>query len=142
MTVDLTGVAVMEIRAYPPVAAITPRVRGAELAPGDAPPAVVVRKLGISYAPFGRGSRRLGLQEPMFAALCFGATYPQAAQLAGAVVDAINLRGPRSDSAGRAVLLSLVEGGGNPTLDPDTKWVTETVTFTFVGAAQAVPIGA
>ncbi len=142
MSVDLTGMAVMEVRSYPSVAAITPRVRGAELAPGDAPPAVVIRKLGISYAPFGRGSRRLGLQEPMYAALCFAATYPQAAQLAGAVVDAINLRGPRNDAQGRLVHLSLVESGGDPTLDPDTKWVTETVTFTFVGAAEAVPIGA
>lgn len=137
MTVDFTGVAVVNIRDWPSVAAITTRVRGGELAQGDAPPCVIVRKLTPDYDPFG-GTRRAGLQRPLFAALCFGTTYQQAAQLAGAVVDAVNLRGPRKDAQGRYVALSLVEGGDGPTLDPATGWVTETVTFTFIGAAQAV----
>lgn len=138
MTVDLTGVAVTNIRDWPSVAAITPRVRGGELAPNDAPPAVVVALLTISYTPFGPGNRRAGLQAPLFAANCFGLTRQQAAQLANAVVDAVNLRGPRKDAQGRYVALSLVESGGDIALDPVTSWPFATVTFTFIGAAQAV----
>lgn len=138
MTVDLTGKAVTEIRDFAAVAAITARVRGGELASNDAPPAIVIRDLGIDYSPLGR-TRRARLQAPLFAALCFGVTRVQAAQLAGAVVDAVNLRGPRKDASGRLVYLSLVEGGGDVILDPDTRWPFATVTFTLIGAQQAVP---
>lgn len=137
MTVDLTGKAVTEIRDYTAVAAITPRVRGGELADNDAPPAVVIRAIDIDYSPFGR-TRRARLQAPLFAALCYGVTRIQAAQLAGAVVDAVNLRGPRKDAQNRLIYLSLVEGDGEVVLDPDTRWPFATVTFTYIGAAGAV----
>jgi hypothetical protein len=137
VTVDLTGKAVTEIRDFAAVAAITPRVRGGELADNDAPPAVIVRPLAIDYSPFGQ-TRRARLQAPLFAALCYGVTRVQAAQLAGAVVDAVNLRGPRKDAQNRLIYLSLVEGDGEVVLDPDTRWPFATVTFTFIGAAGAV----
>jgi hypothetical protein len=65
-------------------------------------------------------------------------TRVQASQLANAVVEAVELRGPRKDASGRLVYLSLVEGGGDVELDPSTKWPFATVTFTFIGAQQAV----
>lgn len=138
MIVDLTGKAVVEIRDFPAVAAITPRVRGGELASGDGPPAIVIARLAVDFSPFG-ATRRMGIQAPLFAANCYGADRRQAAQLADAVVEAINLRGPRRDAQNRLVYLSLVEGGGDVVLDPDTRWPTATVTFSFVGAQQAVP---
>lgn len=137
--VDLTGVAVTEVRDFPLVAAITPRVRGGELDGDDVPPAILIVSLGIDYSPLGR-TRRAKLQAPLFAAQCYGQTRPQAAQLANAVVAAVELRGPRVDAQGRLVHMSLVEGGGDVVLDPDTRWPFATVTFTFIGAQQAVAV--
>lgn len=135
--VDLTGVAVREIRDFPLVSAITTRVRGGELASDDTPPAIVIVSLGISYSPLGqtRGAR---LQAPIFAARCYGANRPQAAQLANAVVAAVELRRARIDAQGRLVHLSLVESGGESELDPTTRWPYATVTFTYIGAQVAV----
>lgn len=143
--VDLTGVAVSEVRDFPLVSAITPRVRGGELTgkskaySGDVPPAIVIVALGIDYSPLGR-TRRAKLQAPLFAARCYGVTRIQASQLANAVVAAVELRGPRVDATGRLVHMSLVEGGGDVVLDPDTRWPFATVTFTLIGAQQAVAV--
>ncbi len=134
---DLTGMAVTEVRDFPAVAAITARVRGGELAPGDAPPAVVLRRLGVSLSPGGAGKARAGLQGALIAALCFGATYQQAAALAGAVADAVHYKRARQ-SGTRLIHLSLVESLGDATRDPDTSWPFETVVFQAIGAAQAV----
>lgn len=136
--VDLTGVAVVEVRDAAAVAAITPRVRGGELAGDDAPPAVAISALGIGYSPFGQ-TRRARLQEAMFAAKCYGGTRIQAAQLGNAVAGAIEVRGPRKDASGRLVYLSLVESAGTVELDPDTRWPFSTVIFSLIGAQQAVP---
>lgn len=137
MIVDLTGKAISELLADAGVSAIVgQKVRG-ELGAGEGPPAVIVRSLDVSYS-VGPGTRRLRLQVPVFAALCYGVTRPQASQLANAVVEAIELQGPRRDASGRQVLLSLVEGGGNVELDPTTKWPFATVTFSFVGGQRAV----
>lgn len=139
LVVDLTGVAVREVRDFPLVAAITTRVRGGELAPDDVPPAIRIVSLGIDYSPLGR-TRRAKLQAPLFAAECFGVTRVQASQLANAVVAAVELRGPRVDATGRLVYMSLVEGGGDVVLDPNTRWPFATVTFMYVGAQQAVAV--
>lgn len=137
MIVDLTGKAITEIRDYPAVAAITARVRSGELDDDDVAPAVVIVSLGIDYSPFGR-TRRAKLQAPVFAANCYGLTRPQASQLANAVVEAINLRGPRNDASGRLVFMSLVESSGNVILDPVTTWPFATVIFTLYGVQAAV----
>ena len=137
MIVDLTGKVITELLANAAVTAIVgQKVRG-EFASNEGPPAVIVSQLGISYQ-VGSGTRRLGLQVPLFAAKCYGATRPQASQLANAVVEAINVRGPRRDAAGRQVHMSLVESGGDVVLDPDIRWPFATVTFRFVGGQQAV----
>lgn len=136
---DLTGMAITELLADAGVAAIVgQKVRG-EFAANEGPPAVIVEALGINYDP-GGGSRRLRLQQPMFAAQCYGVTRVQTAQLANAVVEAVELRGPRKDASGRLVWLSLVEGGGDVVLDPFTKWPVATVTFTYLGAQRAAAV--
>jgi hypothetical protein len=137
--VDLTGMAITEIRDFPAVTAIVGQKTRSEWAAGETPPGVIVRALAIDYDP-GGGTRRLGLQAPIFAALCYGATRIQASQLANAVVEAVNMRGPRKTAAGKLVWQSLVDGGGDVELDPVTKWPFATVTFTYLGAQQAAAV--
>lgn len=137
MIEDLTGMAILELRTNAGVAAIVGEKVRPEWADGEGPPGVLIRQLGITYSR-GPGTRRLGLQAPMLAALCYGVTRPQAAQLANAVVEAVNARGPRTDASGRLVFGSLVEGGGDVVLDPDTRWPFATVTFELVGAQVVV----
>jgi hypothetical protein len=135
--VDLTGKAITELLANAAVTAIVGQKVRPEFASDEAPPAVIVRQLVINYSPMGN-TRRTRIQAPLFAALCYGVTKPQASQLANAVVEAVELRGPRRDASGRLVYLSLVEGGGDVELDPSTKWPFATVTFTFIGSQRAV----
>ena len=135
MTVaDLTGPLVTTIRDNPAVAAITSRVRGGELSPGDTAPAVVVISLGNTRSPFGPGNARLGLQGPRFGINVYATTYPLAAQLAGAVSDSLHLLSPRVIS-GKTFYEILDEGWGGPVLDPQTKFVTETIVVQVTGAA-------
>lgn len=132
---DLTGAIVTTVRDDPAVAAITPRVRGGELAAGDAAPAVVIVQASNTRSPFGPGRARLGLQQPRFYANCYGATYQEAAHLAGAVSDALHLLRGRAFSGGRVILEILDAGWGGVVLDPVTKWPTETVVIEVTGAA-------
>jgi hypothetical protein len=132
--VDLTGPIVTTVRDNAAVAAITTRVRGGELASGDTAPAVVIVSLGNTRSPFGPGRGRLGLQQPRLAANCYAATYQQAAQLAGAVSDALHLLSTRTIS-GKVIRLVIDDGWGGPVLDPGTGWVTETVIFEVTGHA-------
>lgn len=132
--IDLTGPIVVTIRDNPAVAAITTRVRGGELASGDTAPAVVVVLLGNTRSPFGQGRSRLGLQAPRFGINVYGASYIQAAQLAGAVSDALHLLSPRVIS-GKTVHEILDDGWGGPVHDPATGWVTETIVAQVTGSA-------
>ena len=135
--VDLTGVAITEILAFPAVTAIVgPRVRG-EFASGEGPPAVIVESLAIDYSPMGR-TRRARLQAPIFAAKCYHLTRPGCSQLANAVVESMELRGPRRGTGNRLVYLSLVTSGGDVVLEPVTNRLVATVIFTLVGAQAAV----
>lgn len=81
---------------------------------------------------------RAGLQGVTVSALCFGTSYQQAAQLYGAVSDAIHMKGPRRDSSGRQIYLSIDESDGGATLDPDTRWLTETGVISVIAAAQPI----
>jgi hypothetical protein len=137
--VDLTGMAIREILAFPAVTSIAGQKVRPEFASNEGPPAVIVEGLAIDYNP-GGGTRRLGLQAPMFVAKCYGVTKPQASQLANAVVEAVNMRGPRKDATGRLVWMSLVDSGGDPDVDPLTKWPHSDVTFTYLGAQQAAAV--
>lgn len=139
MIVDLTGVAIRELLANTGVTTIAGQKVRPEFGSNEGPPAVIVEGLTIGYSR-GPGTRRLGLQVPMFVAKCYGVTRPQASQLANAVVEAMNMRGPRKDSSNRLVYASLVESGGDPELDPDTKWPHSDVVFTLIGAQQAAAV--
>jgi len=136
MIVDLWGMVSNELKANAGIIAIVgDRIRS-EWAQNDAAPIVILTQLAITYNR-GPGTRRLGIQVPMFAANCYGVTRPQASQLANAVVEAVNMRGPRID-AGRLVYLSLVEGGGDTEIDPSLKLPFATVTFSYIGSQVAV----
>lgn len=135
--IDPLGFLLTTIRDFPAVAAITTRVRGGELASNDVAPAVVLRRLGVTRSPMGN-TARAGLEGVTIAALCFGLTYQAAAQLYGAVSDAVHMKGPRKDASGRQIFLSVEESGGEATLDPDTRWITETCVINVIAAAQPI----
>jgi hypothetical protein len=135
--IDPLGPVLTLIRSSSAVAAITPRVRGADLAEGDAAPAVVVRRLGVTRSPLGRTSR-LGLEGVTLVAICFGTSPQQAAQLFGAVSDAVHNKRARIDAQGRLIFLTVNESGGDATLDPDTRWPREDAVINVIAAAQAV----
>jgi hypothetical protein len=135
--VDLTGKAITELLANAAVTAIVGQKVRPEFASDESPPAVIIESLGIDYSPFGQ-TRRTRLQAPTFVARCYGVTRVQAAQLANAVVEAVELRGPRRDASNRLVFTSLVDSGGDVTIDPDTTWPYATVIFRLIGAQRAV----
>jgi len=135
--VDLTGMALVEIRDFPAVTAIVGQKTRFEFAKDEGPPAVIIESLAIDYSPMAR-ARRARLQSPMFVAKCYGANRVQASQLRNAVVEAVELRGIRKDASGRLVFISLVESGAEVELDPVTKWPLADVTFTYLGAQGAV----
>lgn len=138
--VDLTGMAINELNASALVTAITGALGvHSEFPSNGVPPKVIVRQLDVAYQ-VGRGTRRLGLQSPLFTALCYAAKRPGAAQLANAVVATLNMRGPRIDAAGRLVYVSLVESGGDVDVDPLRGWPFATVVFRYQGAQQAVAV--
>ena len=134
--IDPLGYIITTVRDFPAVSAITPRVRG-ELAEDEGPPAVVLRRLGVTRSPLGR-TGRTGIQGVVIAALCFGVDSVQAAQLYGAVSDAIHQKRARRDAQGRLIYLSLDQSGGNVSIDPDTHWPFETAVINVIAAAQAV----
>jgi hypothetical protein len=134
---DLTGMAITEIRDYPAVSAIVGQKTRPEFATNEEPPAVIIESLAIDFRPMAR-ARRARLQAPMFIAKCYGTTRQQAVQVRNAVAEAVELRGIRMGSGGRLIFISLVEGGGGVELDPVTKWPHADVTFTYLGAQEAV----
>lgn len=135
--VDLTGMAITEIRDFPAVTAIVGQKTRPEFGAGEEPPAVIIESLGIDFNPTPR-VRRARLQAPLFVAKCYGTTRQQAVQVRNAVVEAVELRGIRVGAGGRLVFISLVEGGGEVEPDPVTKWPHADVTFSYLGAQGAV----
>lgn len=142
MIVDLTGVVIRELLANAGVTTIVGQRVRPEFASNESPPAVIVEGLSRTFS-LGPGTRRLGLQVPLYIAKCYGDVTSaqggrvQAAQLANAVVEAMNERGPRKDGSNRLVFGSLVETT-DPDVDPVTNWPHVDVVFRLVGAQQAV----
>jgi hypothetical protein len=136
--IDPLGYLLTSIRDDTGVATITTRIRGGEPAPGDAlgpgawQPFVVLVRLGYAR------EKRLPMQEVRIAARCYGATYQQAAALAGAVSDALHALGPRISTAGVGIWLSFDDGGGGADADPDTGQPNETVIFSVIATTQVV----
>lgn len=134
--VDLTGMAITEIRDFPAVTAIVGQKTRPEFAAGEGPPAVIIESLAVDFNPVPR-VRRARLQAPIFLAKCYGTNRQQAVQVRNAVVEAVDLRGIRS-SGGKLVFISFVDGADGVELDPVTKWPHADLTFTYLGAQQAV----
>lgn len=143
---DLMGAVLAEIRAWPGVAAIAAdRVSSAETATNDElTTRVVLRDLGGGPEPYGAGSGRLGMQDVIYAAQCYGPkdakTGPVTArQLVGAVTDALHDKGPRRGSSGRGIYRSEVLSISGLLTDPGTQEPFYTATVHVVGMAQATP---
>jgi hypothetical protein len=135
--VDLTGMAIVEIRDFPAVTAIVGQKTRPEFATGEEPPAVIIEGLGVDYHPIP-GASRARLQTELLIAKCYGTDRKQAFQLRNAVAEAIDLRGIRT-SSGKLVFISLAESGADVELDPVTKWPHADLMFTYLGAQAAVP---
>jgi len=111
------------------------------------PPAVRIRDIGMSTRPFGRGSGRLGLVLGLYAIQCYGPAVDAmgkpidtgpitARQIAGAVVDRLDLLGPH---AGSSYFLRVHTPEIGPALvDPDTRWPYHTVRAEVYAAAEAI----
>lgn len=134
---DAFGTLLVLIRDDAAVAAI---VAGRVSAVAEAPPSVRLQAMPTTREPFGPGSGRLGLQLARFIAQCYGTNDPTgqilARQLAGAVSDAVHLRGPIAGSAyvARAYAAEI----GEALRDPDTLQPYHTVRIEAYAAAQAV----
>jgi hypothetical protein len=133
------GKILTEIRDDATVAALTTRVRGGEPAPGDALGAghyqrfVVLTRLGQSRL------KRAPMQEVRLLAKCYGASYQDAAALAGAVSDAIHAKGHRISSSGVAIFGSFDDGGEGASADPDTQQPYEAVVIQVNALTSLAP---
>lgn len=137
--IDPLGKLIIDVRADAGVAAITTRIRGGEPGPDDAKgtdayvPFVVFVRLGTQRHP------RLPIQTVRIGFRCYGVTAQQAAQLYGAVSDAVHNKGPRIASGGTKVVIyrSFDETGGDAAKDPDTKQPFESGVIELSAATQA-----
>lgn len=117
---DPIGRIITELRDDSGVSAITTRIRGGEAAPGDAlgpgkyVPFVVLVHLGATR------DRSLPVQQARILARCYGTTYQNAAELAGAVSDALHAKGPRISGSGVGIYASFDDVGQGASADPDT----------------------
>lgn len=132
--VDPMGKLITEIRADSAVTAITTRIRGGEAAPGDSArpyqPFVVLVRLGLEREP------RVPIQRLRIGFRCYGATFQQAAQLYGAVSDAIHNVGPRIGATGVVIYRSFDDTGGAASKDPDTGQPYEDGVISLIAATQ------
>jgi hypothetical protein len=127
---DPMGQVITDLRA---VSIASGRVRGGEPAAGDAlqPGSyqrfVVLVRLGRTR--FGRTAAqlvRIGYR-------AYGATFQDAAALAGQIADALDFKGGRG-SGGNWIYQSLEETGGEPEKDPDTGQPYETGVISLIAS--------
>jgi len=126
-TVDPIGRLISELRADAGVSAIVGvKVWGAELpdnVSADPRPYVLVHRL------IATRMKRAPVQAVRVSAQCVAKTPRLAAQLYGAVSDALHIKGPRGISGGVGIYLSSEEMGGQPSTDPQTGWPYETALY-------------
>lgn len=145
--VDPMGMLLTELRASSPLVALVSTRISADEDPTSDQGKTRVRAVDLG-GPIGRvGDRRPGLQSLIYALRCYGpskdaqgrpiSTGPiTARQIAGACVDALHQRGPRTDASGRFVIKSSVASIGGLLIDPDTREPYYTVSVEVVAAAQ------
>lgn len=136
---DPIGSVLVLIRDDPAVAAIV-GTKVSTIIDAGGPPFVQIIDNSATRRPFGSGSGRLGLQLALMFARCYGADTPaggrQAKQLAGAVSDALHLRGSYLGST--FLLRSYAADIDGINRDPETKWPFYDVRLEVYAAAQAV----
>lgn len=142
-----TGRLVVLTRDGPTVAALTPRVRGGEKAPGDAPPYVVIVPLGMTPWVSSPAGQRLGVATWRHALRCVAAKAQggdrNAEALGLAVVQDLHNTGPitypEPGGSGKAGIYRLmVEGMSGPLTDPDTGEPYVVVTTSMFATAHAI----
>lgn len=120
-------------------------VRGGDLRPGDTPGTENGTAIGLVILRHNGGSprRRVGVQDVRVVALCFGplgSTGPeQARMLALSVAAWFHDRGPRRGTRRRPLFSTAVVSYGTPTIDPDTKWPTDSLVISAVAGLIALP---
>lgn len=144
--IDPTGRLVTLIRDAAGVAAITPRVRGGEKAPADAPPFAVVRRLDSVPWLGDPATESEGFGTFRYTVLCYAAKVASgerdAFALAGAVHDAVHDRGQFTFSVGgggRGAIYRIEEDSiGAAQRDPDTGEPFVPVQLTVLATTQVI----
>lgn len=134
--IDPLGKLLTEIRTDPAVAALTTRVRGGEPAPGDA--AVPFQRFVVLVRLGTRRERRAPVQEVRIGLRCYGTSFADAAELYGAVSDAIHNVGPRIGATGVLIHRSFDDSGTGASKDPDTGQPVESGVVQLFAATQVV----
>jgi hypothetical protein len=146
VSLDPTGAVIKFIAADPGVAALTSHVHG-QKEPKEAPKYVIVRRRSSTPAIAGPGTDRGPARSIDYVAFCYAPKNQQglidAAQLAGAVSDAIHLKGPLTFPApggsGHLGIYRMREDSTGDTLtDPITQEPYIPVLFSLIATATAL----
>ncbi len=105
-------------------------------------PCVQLVDTATSMRPFGPGSGRLGLQRWIGVAKCYAGDSPTGAitarNLAGAVIDALDLLGPKYGTSDRYTAQIQASDMDGMERDPDTRYPHYDVVIEAVAATEAV----
>lgn len=105
-------------------------------------PCVWLSDLSSTNRPFGPNSGRLGLQGWAGVAKCYASDTATGAilarQIAGAVVDALDLKGPRYGSSDRYIAQLQAPEMDGMERDPDTRYPHYDVVVNAIAAKEAV----
>lgn len=137
---DPLGAILTELRDDGAVDALVQgRVRGGEPAPNDGakPFKRFIVLTRLDAVPF-RTLNDMVVQDVQLGFRCYGSTYQDAAQLTGAVIDALHLVGPRLKASGLGIYITRITGGGSATKDPDTGQPYETGVISLFATTQVV----
>lgn len=138
---DVLGKILTEIRDNVAVQALTTRVRGGEPAPGDALGAGQFQRFVVLTRLGSQRLKRAPIQEVRIVAKCYAATFQAAAELAGAVSNAIHATGHRISSSGVAIFGSFEDVGLGAEKDPGTLQPHEDLIISVGALTEALPIG-
>ena len=107
-------------------------VRGAQFHVDDTPPIIIVDRAGIVMLD------RMEVQRVRFLVRCYGRTHNEAAQIWGAAMRELHLKGPRISNSDVAIYLSRLESSSGSLEDPDVHWPYEYGSYLAYTSAQAV----
>lgn len=135
---DPMGALITELRADGDLASLVgTRVRGGELAPGDAAGAGHYQAFVLltgAPAPMAR----VPVSRSNYGVRCYGATYQNATAVWGAVVKALHYVGPRVKNSGLGIYITRLDETAEPAKDPDTGQPYIEGTIRIIATAQAI----